>query len=98
MPVYQKILEFYKVAFDILTKKGARLILKLVVEKNRLPEIVEDFLQYVDNLRKLVEKATFEIVRDIENMLYDYESKICIRFALVSTSSFCSSCQMVGQW
>lgn len=71
--VYQKILEFYKVAFEILTRKGAKLVMKLILENNRLPNIVQDFLKHAETLRKLVQKATLEIVEDIKAMLYDRE-------------------------
>ncbi|KIX03675.1 uncharacterized protein Z518_07228 [Rhinocladiella mackenziei CBS 650.93] len=71
--VYRKILEFYKVAHEILTRRGAKLVMKMVLETDRLPNIVQDFLRHADSLRKLVEKATWEIVEDIRAMLYDSE-------------------------
>ena len=73
--VYQKILEFYKVAVEILTRKGAKLVMKMILENDRLPNIVQDFLRHAETLRKLVQKATWEIVEDIKAMLYDRESK-----------------------
>ena len=75
MQVYRQILEFYKVAFEILTKKGAKLVMKLVLETDRLPGIVQEFLRHARNLGKLVQNATWEIVEDIKSMLYDRESK-----------------------
>ncbi|KAF7877700.1 hypothetical protein EAF04_001371 [Stromatinia cepivora] len=71
--VYQKLLEFYVTAFEILTRKGAKLVMKLILKNSHLPDIVKDFLDHADNLRKLVQKATWEIVEDIKTMLYDYE-------------------------
>ncbi|KAJ9269456.1 hypothetical protein DTO212C5_4519 [Paecilomyces variotii] len=71
--VYQKILEFYQAAYDILTRKGARLIMKMVLETDRLPNIIQDFIKYSDILRNLVQKATWEVVEDIKSMLYDHE-------------------------
>ncbi|KAF7948394.1 uncharacterized protein EAE97_003805 [Botrytis byssoidea] len=71
--VYQKLLEFYITAFEILTRKGAKLVMSLVLKDSHLPDIVKDFLDHADNLRKLVQKATWEIVEDIKTMLYDYE-------------------------
>lgn len=50
----------------------------MVVEKDRLPDIVQDFLRHADTLRKFVQKATWEIVEDIKSMLYDRESKVLI--------------------
>lgn len=47
----------------------------MVWETDRLPNIVQDFLRYFDTLRKLVEKATWEIVEDIKTTFYDQESK-----------------------
>ncbi|KAF5873600.1 putative ankyrin repeat protein [Botrytis fragariae] len=71
--VYQKLLEFYITAFEILTRKGAKLVMRLILKDSHLPDIVKDFLDHADNLRKLVQKATWEIVEDIKIMLYDYE-------------------------
>lgn len=80
--MYQKLLEFYIAAFEILSRKGAKLVMKMILENGRLPNIVKDFLKHADTLRKLVQKATWEIVEDIKSMLYDHESvfshtKIC---------------------
>jgi hypothetical protein len=72
--VYQKLLEFYMAAFEILCRKGVKLVMKMILENGRLPNIVNDFLKHADNLRKLVQKATWEIVEDIKAMLYDQES------------------------
>ncbi|KAM0424851.1 hypothetical protein ACHAPT_009907 [Fusarium lateritium] len=71
--VYKKLLEFYKAAFEILSRKGAKLVMGLILENGRLPTIVQDFLRQADTLRKLVQKATLEIVEDIKSMLYDQE-------------------------
>ena len=73
--VYEKILEFYKVALEILSKKGVKLMMQMVWETDRLPNIVQDFLRYSDTLRKLVGKATWAIVEDIKVMFYDQENK-----------------------
>ena len=72
--VYQNLLEFYSAAFEILSRKGVKLVMKIVLEDGRLPGIVDDFLRHADYLRKLVGKATWEIVEDIKAMLYDHES------------------------
>lgn len=83
--VYQKLLEFYNVAFEILTREGAKLVMKMILENNRLPNIVKDFLKHADSLRKLVQKATWEIVEDIKAMLYDHESMFShIKYKAVS--------------
>ncbi|KAF2416555.1 hypothetical protein EJ08DRAFT_99133 [Tothia fuscella] len=71
--VYQKILEFYSVAHEILTKRGRKLVMKMVLETDRLPTIIQDFLKLAETLRKFIEKATWEIVEDIKTMLYDRE-------------------------
>lgn len=76
--MYQKLLEFYKAGYEILTNKGAKLMIRLVLENDRLPIIVQDFLRHADTLRKLVQKATWEIVEDIKAMLYDHESKFSL--------------------
>ena len=50
-------------------------MMKMILENDRLPKIVQDFLKKAETLRKLVQKATWEIVEDIKAMLYDRESK-----------------------
>jgi hypothetical protein len=86
--VYQNLLEFYNVAFEILTRKGAKLVMKMILENDRLPNIVQEFLKHADTLRKLVQKATLEIVEDIRSMLYDQESMFihaleCVGYMLI---------------
>ena len=49
--------------------------MKIILENDRLPNIVQDFLKNAGTLRKVVQKATWEIVEDIKAMLYDRESK-----------------------
>ena len=49
-------------------------MMKMILENDRLSNIVQDFLRHADTLRKLVQKATWEIVEDIKAMLYDRES------------------------
>ncbi|RTE84332.1 hypothetical protein BHE90_001195 [Fusarium euwallaceae] len=71
--VYKKLLEFYSAAYEILSRRGANVIVRLILENGHLPEIVQDFLRQADTLRKLVQKATLEIVEDIKAMLYDQE-------------------------
>ncbi|PSK43017.1 LON peptidase N-terminal domain and RING finger protein [Elsinoe australis] len=72
--VYQDILMFYKEARDILAKKGAKLLAKLVLDNARIPEIIEEFLGHAAMLQKVVEKATLEVLEDMRNMLYDCQS------------------------
>jgi hypothetical protein len=56
--VYQKLLEFYASVSEMLSKKGVKLALEVVLDNRRLPAIVNEFLKYTDLLRKLVQKAT----------------------------------------
>ena len=46
----------------------------MISDTGTLPDIVKDFLQQAEFLRKIVEKATFDIVQDIKAMLYDEKS------------------------
>lgn len=48
--------------------------MKVILENNRLPSIVKDFLKHAEILRHLVQKATWEVVEDIKCMVYDSES------------------------
>lgn len=52
--------------------------MKMVLETDRLPNIVQEFLARAETLRKLIEKSTWEIVEDIKSMLYDRESKLTL--------------------
>lgn len=80
------------VAFEILARKGAKLVMKIIVEKDRLLQIVQDFLRHADTLRKFVQKATWEIVEDIKSMLYDRESKVVGFHNMMNACSSGSSC------
>ncbi|KAL4781503.1 hypothetical protein BJX76DRAFT_350139 [Aspergillus varians] len=71
--VYQKLLEFYQAAFDLLKRRGLRLITKIMLETGRLPTIVQEFLTYANNLQATIQKATADILADISSMLYDRE-------------------------
>lgn len=68
--------------------------MKMVLEKARLPEIVEEFVKHAKALEVLVEKATLEITLDIKSMLYDRESKT-LDSLLVVACSFDPSSKMV---
>jgi hypothetical protein len=76
--VYQKILEFYDAAIELLTKKGAKLVMRMVLENDRLPNIVQEFLTCADRLHKVIQNATIDILEDIRQLLYDQECKISI--------------------
>lgn len=52
--------------------------MKMILETDRLPNIVQEFLTRAETLRKLIEKSTWEIVEDIKSMLYDRESKLSL--------------------
>ncbi|CAN9480302.1 unnamed protein product [Alternaria alternata] len=47
--------------------------MKMILDTDRLLSIVRSFLGHAETLRKLIEKATWEIVEDIKAMLYDRE-------------------------
>lgn len=59
----------------MLTKKGTRLLLKLVVPDGRLPDIVKEFLNHASQLKDIVHNETLAIVQDIKTMLYDEQSR-----------------------
>ena len=49
--------------------------MEMILENGKLPKIVEGFLKHAEDLHKLVQKATWEIVEDMKLMLYDQESR-----------------------
>jgi hypothetical protein len=55
--------------------------MKMILDTDRLPSIVRSFLAHAENLRKLIEKATWEIVEDIKAMLYDRESELSLPYS-----------------
>ena len=75
MPVYQKLLEFYAVAFKIFSRRGVDLILHLVWEHNRLPNIIDDIVNQISYLNTLIHKATAEIAHEIRTMMLDTTSE-----------------------
>lgn len=48
----------------------------MILEQDRLSEIVTEFSRYAEQLHKLIQKATLEIVEDIRAMLYDHKSML----------------------
>lgn len=79
MSVYKTTLEFYRVAFELLTEEGVRQVLNLMwetVQVHKLPDIVKDFVKYATTLDRLITKATNEITQDIKDMLVEEQSKI----------------------
>ena len=69
------------VAHEILTQRGRKLAMKMILETDRLPNIVQEFLGHADTLRKLIEKSMWEIAQDIKSMLYNSESKLLLTYA-----------------
>lgn len=78
--VYQKLLEFYVSAYKFLSKRRTKLVLAVILDTGTLPDIVQDFLKQAEHLRKIVEKATYDIVQDIKTMLYDEKSMPQLQF------------------
>lgn len=72
--VYEKILEFYGAAVEILTRKRAKR-LQMFFETDRIPNIVQYFLTHADTLQNIIQKATFDILDDIKATLYVFKSK-----------------------
>lgn len=51
------------------------MVLRMVLETDRLPNIVQDFLKCSEILRRLIANAILDITEDIKIMVYDRESK-----------------------
>lgn len=51
------------------------MVLRLMLNNVRLPEIVEEFSKRTDALNRLVVNATQEILLELRTMLFDQESK-----------------------
>lgn len=71
----KKILEFYKAACDILTRKGAKLITTITFKNARFTDIVQDFLRYAESLHKIVQVVIADILGEINHMVCDNHSK-----------------------
>ncbi|RBR22171.1 hypothetical protein FVER53590_07379 [Fusarium verticillioides] len=69
--VYRKLIEFYAAAYQFLSKRRAKLVLAVVSDTGTLPTLVQDISKEVENLRKVVEKATLDIAQDIKTMMCD---------------------------
>lgn len=85
--VYQKILEFYQAAYDILTRRKVKLVLKIILENDKLPAIISEFITRANNLRNLIHTTTLEVVQEIQAMLYDQQSKSPFLSASLPTSA-----------
>ncbi|KAI7552573.1 hypothetical protein KC331_g1796 [Hortaea werneckii] len=71
--VYKSLLEFYKVAHEMLTRKGMALTIAVLSNSGPLPDAIQTFLRHATTLHKIVSKATLEIVQDIKRLLCDQE-------------------------
>lgn len=67
--VYKKILEFYQALCEILSSKGTKLIIKMVLESDRLPSIVQGVMNCSNILHNLVQTTTLRILQDIEDRI-----------------------------
>ena len=99
MLVCEKLLHFDMVAFQILSKRGAKMIVKIVLGKNELPDIIKDFLQHAELLHTLVEKAIWEVVEDIKLMLYDRDNESSVAQVVLANvpANLASSSQLAGR-
>lgn len=77
MRVYQKLLEFYQTVYNVVTKEGVHLILRMLLETDRLPKLIQQFNEQTASLGRLIEKATAEITEEIRNMVYDQQGMRC---------------------
>lgn len=66
-------MEFYKAAIEVLNDSGAKLVLRMMLNNVRLPEIVGDILERTGTLHKLVANATHGILVEVKTMLYEQE-------------------------
>lgn len=62
------------------------MVLRMMLDNVRLPEIVADFLERTGALHKLVANATHEILVEVKTMLYEQESE---KVSKVSMKDLC---------
>lgn len=62
------------------------------MQNGRLPSIVEDFIQRSDYLHKIIDLAAAEIITDIQNMLYDSNSKSTAKSNIIRSSTHVQVC------
>jgi hypothetical protein len=77
--VYRKLIEFYAAAYQFLSKRRAKLVLAVVSDTGTLPNLVQDISKEVENLRKVIEKATLDIAQDIKTMMCDEKGMPTLR-------------------
>ncbi|KAF2152107.1 hypothetical protein K461DRAFT_162341 [Myriangium duriaei CBS 260.36] len=59
--VYEQLLVFYQSVYQILTKNGPILAIKMAWENGTLSETVVEFSAYTDKLQNVIQKATLDI-------------------------------------
>jgi ankyrin repeat protein len=69
-------------------------VMKMILENDRLPNIVQEVLGRAENLRKLVQNAMWEIVEDIKAMLYNDKSM----FSRPKICGVYSNLSLVARW
>lgn len=75
VPVYRDLLQFYVAALDIISSNYYALKLLCNEVKQKLPSIVNDFVNHVDLLSRSIENATLELVTDIKKLLQDNKGR-----------------------
>ncbi|KAJ6787705.1 hypothetical protein PWT90_10410 [Aphanocladium album] len=71
--VYQKLLEFYQAVHSIVMKKGVVLVLKIMVQNESLPQIMDQFVKKTELLRRAISNATAKKVADLNDMVTDQQ-------------------------
>ena len=80
MKVYRCILQFYKAAFEVLTKARGKLMFAIIKEQNRLQSIMEEFSSRANELNKVVQNPTLKI-KEVESMLIERRGMASVRWS-----------------
>jgi hypothetical protein len=72
--VYTTLLEFYVAAFETLTAGDFKFVTGVMVKKQRMPELVSEFLEHVNQLQAHIGNATLRVVQELEGLIKDVRS------------------------
>ena len=78
IPVYKDLLQFYAVASEILASRSFVFALIRDQISERLPSVVEDFIEHADSLKLWISKAIVMLLEDVNKSLLEEKSKLIL--------------------
>ncbi|KAI1862941.1 hypothetical protein JX265_008987 [Neoarthrinium moseri] len=77
--VYTNLLDFYVAAFETLTASDFKFVKGVIVENQRMPGLVSEFLDHVKQLKSHIGNATLRVVQELKDLIKDTRIETLLR-------------------